>query len=144
MNAYRYDDIAVGHEERFHVKLTDQMVKAFGEMTGDFNPLHVDASYAKSKNYEDKVVYGMLTASFFSTLAGMYLPGKYSLIHSVEVKFPKPVYVGGGSGLTVIGRVTEKNDTFQLITIKVAIENDSGEKVCRGVMKVGILNDERE
>lgn len=140
MNSYRYSEIAVGHKESFKVTLTSEMVRVFGELTGDFNPLHVDSEYAKSKGYDDKIVYGMLTSSFLSTLAGMYLPGKYSLIHSVEVKFPKPVYVTGGN-LTITGIVSEKNDTFNLLTIKVSICDDKGNKLCRAIMKVGLLNE---
>lgn len=139
MNTYLYEDIQLGHTESFHVTLTSDMVRAFGELTGDVNPLHVDAAYARAQGYDDTVVYGMLTASFLSTLAGMYLPGKYSLIHSVEVKFPKPIYVTGEK-LTVTGTVTEKNELFHLLTIKVSIENDAKEKVCRAIMKVGLLN----
>lgn len=140
MNGYTYDQISVGQEESFKAELTEEKVKAFCAITGDKNPLHTDANYAKSKNYSDKVVYGMLTASFLSTLAGMYLPGEFSLIHSVEVKFPKPVYLATDSILTIRGKVTDKNDTFKLLTLKISIENSAGEKVCRGVMKVGILD----
>jgi acyl dehydratase len=141
MNSYSYDDIELGHEESFRSELTEDKVKAFCSITGDVNPLHTDENYAKTRNYNDKVVYGMLTASFLSTLAGMYLPGEYSLIHSVEVKFLRPVYVTEGCGLTISGKVTEKSDLFKLLTLKVSIQNDSGEKVCRGTMKVGVLDE---
>jgi 3-hydroxybutyryl-CoA dehydratase len=141
MNTYRYEDITVGQEESFSVTLTEEKMKAFCEITGDNNPLHTDSDYAVSKGYEGKVAYGMLTASFFSTLAGVYLPGKYSLIHSVEVKFPKPVYVHKNGTLIVRGVVTEKNDLFRLLQIKVSVESETGEKLCRGMMKVGVLDD---
>lgn len=140
MNCYTYDEINIGHEESFSVELTEEKVQMFCAITGDKNPLHTDVDYAKSKNYKDKVVYGMLTASFFSTLAGMYLPGKYSLIHSVEVKFPEAVYITENCNLTVRGKVMEKNDVFKLLILKVTIENDAGKKVCRGTMKVGVMD----
>lgn len=142
MNSYTYDEISVGQEESFRIDLTDEKVRAFRAITGDKNPLHTDVEYAKSKNYNDKVVYGMLTASFLSTLAGMYLPGKYSLIHSVEVKFPKALYASEGNNLTVHGKVLEKVDRFNLLILKVSIENSVGEKVCRGTMKVGVVTGE--
>lgn len=141
MNEYTYSEITIGQEETFSVTVTSEKVKAFSEITGDINPLHIDENYAKSKNYTDKVVYGMLTASFLSTLAGMYLPGKYSVIHSVEVKFLKPVYVDPDVMLTVTGKVVEKNDTFQRITLKITIISNDQEKVCRGTMKIGVLSD---
>ncbi len=77
----------------------------------------------------------MLTASFLSTLAGVYLPGERSLIQQVEIKFAKPVYIG--DTLTVTGQVAEKNDTVQRIELKVTITNQDAAKVLRG--KMGVL-----
>ena len=80
----------------------------------------------------------MLTASFMSTLAGVYLPGRYSLIQSVETKFAEPVFVG--DVLEVKGEVMEKNDTYRLIFLKVTIRNENGKKVCRGKMQIQVLD----
>ena len=92
MNEYRFDEIEEGQKESFSVTITEEMIESFRALTGDMNPLHQDADYAKEKGYPDKVCFGMLTASFLSTMAGVYMPGKYSLIQSVEVKFSKPVF----------------------------------------------------
>lgn len=108
----------------------------FFQIIGDNNPLHNDVGFARSLNHPDRVVYGMLTASFLSTLAGVYLPGKYSLIHRVEVEFPMPVYIG--DQLTVTGTVKNKNDVFHTLDLKVVIINQAGKKVCRGNMTVGV------
>ena len=113
MNIYSYEEIEIGAEEKFEVTITTEMMEKFRDITGDVNPLHCDKEFAVSQGYPSEVVYGMLTASFYSALGGIYLPGKYCLIHSVEVKFVSPVYVG--DRLTVDGKVTEKNDTFQLL-----------------------------
>jgi len=101
--------------------------------------LHTDAEFAKTKGYDSCVAYGMLTASFLSTLAGVYLPGEKSLIHSVETKFVKPVFVG--DTLTITGKVSEKNELFSVITLKVTITNQRAEKVLRGSMQIGVLAD---
>ena len=139
MKAYLYEEIQVGQEEHFEVTVTKTMLEQFLAITGDVNPLHNDEAYAKKQGHPDKVAFGMLTASYLSTLAGVYLPGKYSLIHEVEVKFAKPVYAG--DVLKVSGTVTEKNDTFRLFWMKVTITNQKGEKVLRGKMRVGVLNE---
>jgi acyl dehydratase len=109
----------------------------FLDITGDANPLHTDAEFARSQDYENKVVYGMLTASFYSTLAGMYLPGRYSLIHSVESKFLRPVYVG--DTLTVSGVVKEKEDAYHMLILGLLIKNQKGEKISKGTMQVMVL-----
>lgn len=139
MNQYRFEDIAVGMEETFCVEVTSHMAEQFRQITGDVNPLHTNVEFAKEKGYKDCVVYGMLTASFLSTLAGVYMPGERSLIHSVETKFVKPVF--SGDVLTVQGTVKEKNETFSVITLKVVITNQKNEKVLRGSMQIGVLPD---
>lgn len=80
MNEYTYEQIEIGTKESFEVSVTEEMLESFKKITGDINPLHNDAEYARSMKYEDRVVYGMLTASFLSTLAGVYLPGKRVLL----------------------------------------------------------------
>lgn len=136
MNEYSYEDIKAGHKESFTAAVTEEMMSAFCDITGDINPLHNDEEYAVSKGHPGRVAYGMLTASLLSTLAGVYLPGRNSLIHEVKIKFAKPVYIG--DTLTVEGEVEEKNDTYSLLMLKVTIRNQAGEKVCRAKMQVGV------
>lgn len=139
MNNYGFEDIIIGLEERFETTITIEMMEAFYMLTGDNNPLHLDEDYAKSKGYAGKVCYGMLTASFLSTLAGVYLPGKRSIIHNIETMFKKPVFVG--DKLTIVGKVVDNNEIFKVISVRVEIFNQDMEKVVRGTMKVGFLDD---
>lgn len=136
-NEYTYDEIQVGQKESFEVEITPAMENAFREWTGDVNPLHQDDGFAEEMGqgkFRSHVAFGMLTASFLSTLAGVYLPGKYSLIHSVEVGFVKPVYAG--DRLTVLGECTDKQDALRLITLKVNIRSGANQTVLKGKMKV--------
>lgn len=137
MNEYKYADIAVGLVESFSRTITERMEDAFREITGDENPLHKDDEFARSVSnaYKGHVAFGLLTASFYSTLAGMYIPGKYSLIHSFEdIKFIKPVYAG--DTLTVTGTVKEKNDALNLIMVKAVIKNQDNEIVSSAKIKI--------
>ncbi len=138
MNHYTYEELSVGMEESFETDITEDKMEYFYRITGDENPLHRDADFANRMGYHTRVTYGMLTASLLSTLAGTYLPGENSLIHTVEAEFPHPVYAG--DHLTVTGKVQKKNDTFRTITLKVVIRNQNNEKVCRGEMRVGFLS----
>ena len=135
MNNYKFDELTVGMTESFKVSITAEMLDAFKGITGDVNPLHNDEEFAKAKGHPGRVAYGMLTASFLSTLAGVYIPGERSLIQQVETKFAKPVYIG--DELTVIGEITELVESVQRIELKVTITNQDGKKVLRGTM--GIL-----
>jgi len=135
MNNYKFDELTVGMTESFKVTITEAMLDAFKGITGDVNPLHNDEEFAKAKGHPGRVAYGMLTASFLSTLAGVYIPGERSLIQQVETKFAKPVYIG--DELTVTGEITELVESVQRLELKVTITSQVGKKVLRGTM--GIL-----
>ena len=144
MNKYTFEEIEEGMEESFSVTLTEQMMEQFRAITGDVNPLHCDEAFAKEKGFDRKVVYGMLTASFLSTMAGVYLPGENSLIQSVEVKFLKPVFPG--EEITFTGKVGEVNDTFRFLVLKVTgtVTGEKGNdrygmKVLKAVMQIGVM-----
>ena len=133
MNEYCYNEIEIGQLESFNVIINQDMMDSFKRITGDTNPLHNDVDFAK-KDYEDKVVYGFLVSSFYSTLAGVYLLGKWSLIYDVEIGMTAPVYIG--DKLSILGKVIDKNDAFKMITIKLRIQNQYKKKVSKGKMRV--------
>ena len=140
MNEFHISDLQVGMTESFTKIITQEMMDSFCELSGDTNPLHRDEEYAKSRGFQDRVVYGMLTASFISTLGGCYIPGKYCIIQGVETKFLRPVYVG--DEITVTGEVVDIREELNYIEIKVTMKNQKGEKVLRGVLKAGVLDGE--
>ncbi|MCR5503120.1 MAG: MaoC family dehydratase [Lachnospiraceae bacterium] len=141
MNRYGIGDLFIGQKESFQVVVTEEMMEAFYRITKDENPLHRDPEYAAENGYSQPVAYGMLTASFLSTLAGVYLPGEKSLIQSVELKFVKPVF--SGDELTVTGEVTEIHESVRQIVLKTVITNRENVKVLKGIIKIGV-RDERE
>ena len=136
MNHYTLAEMTPGLSESFTVTVTEEMMARFETITGDVSPIHMDAEYTQKRGYPGRVVYGMLGASLFSTLAGVYLPGEHCLLHGVECKFARPVFIG--DVLTVSGTVTEVNETFREITVKAVITNQNGQKVTRGVIRAGV------
>ncbi len=138
---YKYFDIYIGMKESFERIVTKDMEDKFREISGDNNPLHYDDNFAQeiSKGkYKKHVTFGMLTAGLYSTVAGMYLPGKYSLIHSFdEISFVKPVFEG--DKLTVTAEVTDKNDSLKLIVLKICIKNQENKTVSKAKMKVIVM-----
>lgn len=136
MNHYTLAEMQPGLTESFTVTVTQEMMDAFLNLTGDCSPIHVDEDYAKGRGYPGCVVYGMLGASFFSTLAGVYLPGEHCLLHGVDCKFARPVFVG--DTLTVSGTVTHVSEAVSEAEIKATITNQDGKKVTRGVIRAGL------
>lgn len=137
MNSYRLSDLSVGVTEQFSVAVTGEMLETFHRLSGDDNPLHNDEDYAKARGFQSRVVFGMLCASLFSTLAGVYLPGEYCLLHELNTKFKRPVYVG--DTLTISGAVTEKSEALRRVTVKAKITNQNGVVVNKATIKAGVL-----
>ena len=143
MNDYTFPAIPIGLRQSFSYGIDTEKLQAFREISGDSNPLHTDVAFAQAHGFEEIVVYGQLTASALSTLAGMYLPGKYSLIQTVETHYLAPVYLSR-CPLEVSGVVKDKDDRFQTITVKFDMCDQSGTKVCRGSMRIGFLRQKQQ
>ncbi|HHT98056.1 MAG TPA: MaoC family dehydratase [Clostridiales bacterium] len=135
MNEFKFDSIVINQKAEFKIKITSSMLDMFKEITGDVNPMHIDDSYAKEQGYESRLAYGMLTASFYSTLVGVYLPGKYCVFQECRTSFNKPVYVN--DTLYISGEVIEIHEVLKRITIKAVIKNQKNDKVSKAILAVG-------
>ena len=137
MNVFTYDEIKKGYSFQFNEKITEEMMTLFLELSGDTNPRHCDKNYALEKKMKDRVVYGMLSSSFYSKLVGVYIPGKYCLLQGIKIQFNNPLFIG--DEITVNGKVVDKDDTFKILKIKANIKTFdkiiSKAEIIVGVMK---------
>jgi 3-hydroxybutyryl-CoA dehydratase len=136
MNHYRFADLTLGMKRSFAAGVTAEMLDVFRALSGDINPLHADAAYAATRGYRDKVVFGMLTAAFYSTLVGVHLPGEHAFLHSVEASFLAPVFPG--DRLEITGEITHLQDAYRQAEIKATISGPDGHLVSRAKLKVGL------
>jgi 3-hydroxybutyryl-CoA dehydratase len=139
MNEYKFSDIKVGLTESFNTKINSSMLDKFLDISNDINPLHIDKDYAKAKGFPDRVVYGLLTSSFYSTLVGVYLPGKYCILQGIDIQFSKPVYID--DKLNISGKVSYINEAYKQIEIKAIITNQDNKKVSKATIKVGVMDE---
>ncbi len=114
-----YEDITVGDVYEFERLITKEDVMKFAELTGDHNPLHVDGEFGKKSEFGQNIVHGMLVASLFSTLVGMYCPGENALYLSQTLSFRRPLFIG--LDLVVRGTVVAKLESLQVIRLKTQI-----------------------
>ena len=124
-----FADIKIGDKAIFGKTVTEADVFAFAGITGDFNPIHVNAEFAKESMFGRRVAHGMLTASLINqTLTNL---GGLGTIHMSEtVKFLAPVFIG--DSVTVTSEVTGKNDEKNRMTVKSVIINQEGKTVLEG------------
>ena len=137
MNHYTLAEMTPGLTEEFTVTVTPEMMDAFRTITGDVFPhprrRRLRPGDAASR---DGSSTGCWARAFFSTLAGVYLPGEHCLLHGVECKFAKPIFIG--DTLTVKGTVVSVSEIGSEAEIKAVITNQDGKRVTRGIIKAGL------
>lgn len=133
----RIDDFEPGQHVTFTKTFTDEDVQRFIAITSDVNPLHVDDAFAAKTRFGRRVLHGMLTASLFSTMVGMLLPGTGAIYRSQTLNFLLPVHVD--ETVTAHFAVRSVDREKHRLVIDAWIENEAGERVIEGVCEAGLL-----
>jgi len=141
-NSLSFDKIKVGDIAEFEHVLTQEDIHKFADLTGDYNPLHLDEEYAKKTYFRKPVVHGMLSASFISTLIGTKLPGAGALWTSQTIEFLRQTYIG--DTLRIISTVKQKSLATRSIVLHIDITNQHDQKVISGESTVKLLEVESE
>jgi 3-hydroxybutyryl-CoA dehydratase len=133
----RIEDFEVGEHASFTKTFTEADLQRFIEITGDTNPLHVDDVFAASTPFGRRIVHGMLTASLFSTMVGMLLPGTGAIYRSQTIRFLLPVYLDETVTAHFVIRAVDR--AKHRMEIDAWIENEAGERVIEGTCEAGLL-----
>lgn len=78
-------------KSEFEVDVTEADAILFAELSGDWNPLHTDPAYAAETSYRRTILHGAFSAGLMSRMAGMHIPGRNCLLHSIKLKFITPI-----------------------------------------------------
>ena len=133
------NDIYEGQKSFFQINITSQLLDDFARLSGDINPLHMDAAFASTRGFRDRVVHGALLCGFISKLVGIYLPGENCLLHSINVKFLMPTYVN--DTVEVMGVVEQVSLGASIFVLSITIKNlSSSATVARGKVTVGFTS----
>jgi len=120
-----------------HVKtVTEKDIDLFAEVSGDFNPVHVNEEFAQKTFFGGRIAHGILSISFVSA-AGAKLPGLVILL-SMSSKFLKPVRIG--DTITAVAEVTAARKEKGIITLKNTCTNQNGEAVVEGETMVRLFD----
>jgi 3-hydroxybutyryl-CoA dehydratase len=88
------EDLAIGQSAEHLHTVEDQDIVAFAEVSGDRNPVHLDADYAAETQFKGRIAHGMLSAAYISAVLGMELPGPGAVYLSQTLAFKRPVRIG--------------------------------------------------
>jgi 3-hydroxybutyryl-CoA dehydratase len=89
-----FEDLSVGQEASLSNTVSGANIVAFAEISGDRNPVHLDADYAAATMFKERIAHGMLSAAYISAVFGMKLPGPGAIYMSQTLKFKAPVKIG--------------------------------------------------
>ncbi len=92
--AYYFEDLQLGMEASFAKTVTEADIVGFAEVTGDKNPVHLDADFASRTLFKERIAHGMLTGGYISAVFGMELPGPGAIYISQTLNFKGPVRIG--------------------------------------------------
>lgn len=136
----RYEDINAGQSYELERSMTQEMVDDFANLSGDFNPVHLDPMFCEKIGLTGPIAHGMLTLSLVSAFIGMYLPGHGSVIMSQTNDYLLPVQVG--DTVKIVGKVIDKQFAgalnLKIVTIKYSVKNQKNQTVMRGTVRVNL------
>ncbi|MEE8309061.1 MAG: MaoC family dehydratase [Hyphomicrobium sp.] len=89
-----FEDLSVGQEASLSNTVSEANIVAFAEISGDRNPVHLDADYAATTMFKERIAHGMLSAAYISAVFGMKLPGPGAIYMSQTLKFKAPIKIG--------------------------------------------------
>ncbi len=130
-------DYSVGQKAELQKTFTDDDVRHFVAITGDVNPLHVDDAFAARTFFGRRIAHGLLTASLFSTLVGMFIPGTGAIYRTQSLEFHRPVFVG--DIVTATFEIVAIREEESVLEIESTIVNESGELVISGRCTAGLI-----
>jgi len=129
-----FDEIEIGATARLTRTLAYKDIELFAIMSGDVNPAHVDAEYAKSDMFHEVIAHGMWSGALISNLLGTELPGPGTVYLNQSLRFLAPVAVG--DTVTAVVRVTGKDPLRHHVTLDCTVTNQRGMAVISGSAEV--------
>jgi acyl dehydratase len=109
---------------------TDEDVCGFAHVSGDTNPIHLDAAYAAGTPFGQRIVHGMLTAGLISAALANDLPGEGTIYLSQTLQFKAPVFIGDTITATV--EVIKFREDRRIATLTTTCVNQDGKVVLTG------------
>ena len=122
--------LAIGQLAERSLKLTEEHVRKYAEITGDYNPQHFDEAFAEKTKFGRLIVQGGLTTGILNALVATDMPGPGTVFLSHDWKFTAPVFIDD----TVTGEaeVVSTHPVKPVTHLKVKVTRQTGDIVLEG------------
>ncbi len=110
--------------------VTDELVRKFAEVSGDYNPIHLDEDFARTTRFGKRIAHGMLSGAFISAVLGNEFKERNIVYLSQTMKFTAPVFLG--DTVTATATVSNIREDRGIVTLETMCTNQNGETRVKG------------
>ena len=119
-------------------QITDSVVRAFAELSGDFNPIHLDEEFAAKTRFGRRIAHGMISGALISAVLGYEFKERKIVYLSQTLKFTAPVFLD--DTVTATATVANIREDKPIVKLETVCTNQTGETVVKGEAVVMILD----
>ena len=130
-------DLKIGDKFSTTKQITDAVVRAFAELSGDFNPIHLDEEFASKTQFKKRIAHGMISGALISAVLGYEFKERRVIYLSQTLKFTAPVFLD--DTVTATATVTNIREDKPVVTLETVCTNQEGKTVVKGEAAVMIL-----
>ena len=130
--------LQIGEKFSATKQITDEVVRAFAELSGDFNPIHIDEEFAKTTRFGRRIAHGMISGALLSAVLGYEFKERKIVYLQQTMKFLLPVFID--DTITATATVTHIREDKPIVTLETVCTNQSGETTLSGEAVVMIYD----
>lgn len=131
-------NLKIGDKFSTSKRITDAIVRAFAELSGDYNPIHLDEDFAAKTRFGKRIAHGMISGALISAVLGYEFKERKIVYLSQTLKFTAPVFLG--DTVTATATVTNIREDKPIVKLETVCANQAGETVVKGEAVVMILD----
>ncbi len=131
-------DLKIGDKFSTTKIISDSVIRAFAELSGDHNPIHLDEEFAGTTQFKKRIAHGMISGALISAVLGNEFQGRTVIYLSQTIKFTAPVFID--DTVTATATVTNIREDKPIVTIDTTCTNQHNETVATGEGKIMLLN----
>lgn len=131
-------ELKVGDTFTVNKEITDELIRQFADVSGDYNPIHLDEEFAKNTRFGKRIAHGMLTSSFISAVLGYKLSVRKVVYLGQTLKFKHPTFIG--DVVTAKARVKHIRSDKPIVKIETICENQDGVLLVEGEATIMLLD----
>ncbi len=131
-------DVKIGDKFSASKQITDKVIRDFAELSGDFNPIHIDEEFAKTTRFGKRIAHGMISGALLSAVLGYEFRERKIVYLSQTMQFVAPTFVG--DTITATATVVKIREDKPVVTLETVCANQHGETTVKGEAVVMIYD----